>query len=76
VLCDDCSGRPGIGDLEAEFTEKLIVGPGAFVVTADGSGAFAQAVRRKLILEISGEPANRRVAGLSSLPKTSPMTGE
>jgi len=57
VLCRDCSGRPGRGNLEAEFTDRLIVGPGAFVVTADGATAFADAVRRKLLLEISGDPA-------------------
>jgi hypothetical protein len=57
VLCRDCSGRPGQGDLEADFTDRLIVGPGAFVVTADGDTAFAEAVRRKLLLEISGDPA-------------------
>jgi Protein of unknown function (DUF1194) len=76
VLCRGCSGRPGIGDLEAEFTERLIVGPGAFVVTADGSGAFAQAVRRKLILEISGATTAVRRAELSSLPKTSALSAE
>jgi hypothetical protein len=54
ILCDDCSGRPGVGNLEADFTEQLIGGPGAFVVTANGRDAFAAAVRRKLILEISG----------------------
>ena len=53
VLCRECSGRPRGGDLEAEFRDQLIGGPGAFVVTADGQTAFAQAVRRKLILEIS-----------------------
>lgn len=55
ILCDDCSGRPGVGNLEADFTEQLIGGPGAFVVTANGRDAFAAAVRRKLILEISGQ---------------------
>lgn len=54
ILCEDCSGRPGLGDLEAEFTDLLIGGPGAFVVTANGRDAFAGAVRRKLILEIAG----------------------
>lgn len=53
VLCRECSGRPRGGDLEAEFTERLIGGLGAFVVTADGQQSFAQAVRRKLILEIA-----------------------
>jgi hypothetical protein len=54
VLCDDCSGRQGSGNLEAQFGERLISGPGAFVVTADGRTAFAAAVRRKLVLEIAG----------------------
>ncbi|MFO1143887.1 MAG: DUF1194 domain-containing protein [Amaricoccus sp.] len=54
VLCDDCSGRPGVGDLETDFRDHLIVGDDAFVVTADGDAAFANAVRRKLILEVSG----------------------
>jgi len=54
ILCNDCSGRPGVGNLEEAFTEQLIGGPGAFVVTADGRDAFAAAVRRKLILEIAG----------------------
>ena len=60
ILCDNCSGRPGVGDLEADFTAQLIGGPGAFVVTANGREAFAAAVRRKLILEIAGmTPAGR-----------------
>ncbi|MCW3781255.1 DUF1194 domain-containing protein [Defluviimonas salinarum] len=55
VLCRICaSGRSGSGDLEAAFAERIIGGQGAFVVTADGGEAFAAAVRRKLILEISG----------------------
>lgn len=55
VLCRICvSGRAGGSDLEAQFAERIIGGPGAFVVTADGSAPFADAVKRKLILEISG----------------------
>ena len=57
LLCRDCApgtGVPGTG-LEAEFAEKIIGGPGAFVVTADDPAAFADAIRRKLILEISGD---------------------
>ncbi len=53
ILCDDCSGRPRYENLERIFQDELIGGPGAFVVTADGREAFAAAVRRKLILEIS-----------------------
>ena len=36
-----CSGRQGAGNLEQQFTERVIAGPGAFVVTADGREAFA-----------------------------------
>ncbi|SPH18444.1 hypothetical protein DEA8626_01982 [Defluviimonas aquaemixtae] len=55
ILCRRCaSGRSGFGDLEDEFEYLIIGGPGAFVVTADGGAAFADAVKRKLILEISG----------------------
>jgi hypothetical protein len=54
VLCDACSGRQGAGNLEAQFAERLIAGPGAFVVTADSRASFADAVRRKLVLEIAG----------------------
>jgi hypothetical protein len=54
ILCrGDCSGRPRAGNLEAEFTDRLIGGPGAFVVTAEDGPSFARAVRRKLILEIA-----------------------
>ncbi|PZQ47821.1 MAG: hypothetical protein DI556_16570 [Rhodovulum sulfidophilum] len=58
ILCDDCSGRPRAENLEQIFQNELIGGPGAFVVTADDRDAFALAVRRKLILEISAlDPA-------------------
>jgi hypothetical protein len=56
ILCNEgCSGRPRMGDLEAEFEARLIGGLGAFVVTADGRENFRLAVRRKLIMEIAGE---------------------
>lgn len=53
ILCTTCSGRPRRGDLEAAFRERLIGGPGAFVVTADGPENFVRGVRRKLVLEIA-----------------------
>jgi hypothetical protein len=62
VLCDACSGRQGAGNLEEQFTLMLIEGPGAFVVTADGRAAFADAVRRKLVLEIAGSEDERFAA--------------
>ena len=55
ILCRDCaSGRPVDYDLEAAFASLIIGGPGSFVITADGDDRFAEAVRRKLILEIAG----------------------
>jgi hypothetical protein len=65
ILCRDanCGGRPIGYDLEAAFEKTIIGGPGAFVVTAEDRQSFEQAVRRKLILEISDRgPAPSRHA--------------
>jgi hypothetical protein len=63
VLCRTCSGRPNSYDLEAVFADRIIGGPASFVVTADGNDQFAEAVRRKLLLEIAGTmPAGNAVA--------------
>ena len=42
-----------IPDLDLYYENCVIGGPGAFIVTADGFANFAQAVRKKLILEIA-----------------------
>jgi hypothetical protein len=56
VLCRGCSGpADGSGDLVGRFSREIIGGPGAFVIAADDTTTFADAVRRKLILEIAGE---------------------
>lgn len=66
VLCRDCaSGWSGGGDLEAEFRQRIIGGPGAFVIAAEDRAGFAEAVKRKLILEISGRAGGPEFAGLS-----------
>jgi hypothetical protein len=55
ILCRDCeSGRPVWYDLEAAFAQTIVGGPGAFVVTADSRQSFADAVLRKMLLEIAG----------------------
>jgi len=56
ILCRACSGRPNRYDLERAFAETIIGGPASFVVTADGDERFAEAVRKKLLLEIAGTP--------------------
>jgi hypothetical protein len=50
-------------DLDRYFEERVIGGPGAFVVVAEDYTAFASAILSKLLLEIAGElPPPRRVA--------------
>ncbi|MXN65121.1 DUF1194 domain-containing protein [Stappia sp. GBMRC 2046] len=62
VLCRHCSGRPAAYNLEDAFAARIIGGPGSFVITADNRTTFAEAVRRKLILEIAGEPGTDKLA--------------
>ncbi len=58
ILCRHCeTGRPGYGDLEAQYAEKIIGGPGAFVVSVVDRPSFAAAVRRKILLELAGTPS-------------------
>lgn len=47
-------GRRAGANLEEEYSRHIIGGPGAFMVTAEGRDTFAETVRRKLVLEISG----------------------
>lgn len=47
-------GRRAGSNLEEEYANRIIGGPGAFMVTAENRATFADAVRRKLILEIAG----------------------
>ena len=55
IACRGCSAGWGNGgSIEQGFRDRIIGGPGAFVVTAESAPAFADAVKRKLILEISG----------------------
>jgi len=59
ILCrGDCTGRPVSYDLEAAFASDIIGGYGSFVITADQNRKFAEAVRKKLLLEIAAlQPA-------------------
>lgn len=67
---DECSGSPVGYDLEKAFKERIIGGPGSFVVVADKDTRFAEAVRRKLILELAAPalPAMTRGAALARHP--------
>ena len=56
-------GRRAGANLEEEYANRIIGGPGAFMVTAESRETFAAAVRRKLVLEIAGKmPEDMAVA--------------
>jgi hypothetical protein len=46
-----------ISNLDSYYRDCVIGGPGAFMVTVDDTNGFEKAIRRKLVLEISGLPA-------------------
>jgi hypothetical protein len=48
------AGLPPVDDY---YRDEVIGGPGAFLMVAEGYGAFASAVRRKIIREIAAIPA-------------------
>lgn len=61
------SGFPNLQELDLYYTHCVIGGPGAFIVVAEDFDSFAEAIRRKLVLEIAGrippsEPRIWRVA--------------
>ena len=68
INCRGCSGRPAGGNLEQEYRDRITGGPGSFVVTAEDRDSFAEAVVRKLVLEISGTLPDRTVAQITSPP--------
>src|SRR3546814_14056197 len=47
-------GRSNIPNLDLYYRDCVIGGPAAFIVVAENFQAFANALRRKLILEIAG----------------------
>lgn len=60
--------RPPMPNLDLYYRNCVIGGPGAFLIVAHGFKSFAQAIRRKLILEIAGdmpenEPSRPIVSG-------------
>lgn len=65
---DALSDRWGIPDLDRYYEACVIGGPGAFALPVDDWTLFAEAVRRKLVLEIAGAPTRiRLVAGYDCL---------
>lgn len=44
-----------IAELDHYYEDCVIGGPGAFLIVAEDFGTFAEAIRRKLVLEIAGD---------------------
>ena len=61
IYCRTCNGPSGT-DVARQYEERIIGGPGAFVIEAEGPEQFGEAVIRKLILEISGTIPDTSVA--------------
>ena len=54
------------GGLPKYYSENVIGGPGAFLITVENFHSFADAITRKMVAEIAGRPdkASKRLAGL------------
>lgn len=62
-------GFPQLKDLDEYYIHCVVGGTGAFIVVAHGFDAFAEAIRRKLILEIAGVmPSGKRVVAARPQP--------
>lgn len=48
------TGFPQLPDLDLYYQHCVIGGPGAFLIVADGFETFAEAIRKKMIIEIAG----------------------
>ncbi len=78
MLHTNYDGMFSIGDLDLYYENCVIGGPGAFLVTVETIDRLAEAIRRKLVLEIAGLPA--RIVPAQVFPELRPdydcMIGE
>ncbi|MFP4274017.1 MAG: DUF1194 domain-containing protein [Paracoccaceae bacterium] len=61
-----------IPDLDTYYAECVTGGPGAFVLPVRGWTAFAEAVRRKMVMEIAGDPPPDRLWRAQAEPRAQP----
>ncbi len=77
VLNADFYGGYSIPNLDIYYEDCVIGGPGAFLITVASLDRFAEAVRRKLVLEIAGaEPAISPAAFGQHEPRIDCLIGE
>ncbi|NSY19251.1 DUF1194 domain-containing protein [Neorhizobium sp. AL 9.2.2] len=68
------SGAPG--GLDKYYADCVTGGPGSFVLPVHRIEDFAVAVRRKLVMEVSGITPPEKVMKIASAPKSDCMMGE
>src|SRR3546814_887906 len=67
-------GRYNIPNLDLYYRDCVIGGPAAFIVVAENFQAFANAIRRKLILEIAGRvPKDLPARAAIQAPRVQPV---
>ena len=62
ILCRVCDTPARYPDLGKIYEDRIVGGVGSFVVPVEKWEDLAQAIRRKLILEISGTVPAKRLA--------------
>ena len=73
----DYFGGYSIRELDLYYEDCVIGGPGAFLITVDSIDRIAEAIRRKLVLEIAGAPARIAPAQLTERqPRVDCLIGE
>ncbi len=65
-----------VSDLDRYYAECVIGGPGSFVLPIRNASEFSTAIRRKLILEVSGAPPPVTVLKAQSAPRAYCTSGE
>lgn len=66
-----------IPNVDEYYEDCVIGGTGAFILPVTGTGQFADAIRRKLVLEISGRPARVQPAAATlKSPRVDCLIGE
>jgi hypothetical protein len=73
----DYLGGYSIPDLDIYYEDCVIGGPGAFLLTVESMERIAEAIRRKLVLEIAGAPARIMLAAFPAKePRIDCLIGE
>jgi len=73
---DDLFSQWSIEDLDIYYSECVIGGPGAFVIPVTSWDQFAEAVRRKIVLEIAGAEPVREQATIRKANGYDCLVGE